>query len=117
MKSIFTVAMLLVVSEGGGITQWLKNQMLSCTFKNFTGVDCPGCGFQRSVLALFNGDFAKSFKLYPPTVPLIFLAIFLILHLKLDFKLGAITIKLMYILIATMVIINYIYKVYNQQLF
>lgn len=117
MKSIFTLTTLLVVSESGGITQWLKNQMLSCTFKSFTGVDCPGCGFQRSVLALFSGDFVDSFKLYPPTIPLILLAVFLILHLKLDFKLGALAIKLMYIIIATMVVINYIYKVYHQQLF
>ena len=117
MKGISIVTSVLLLADGGGVTQWLKNQMLSCTFKSYTGVDCPGCGFQRSVLSLVRGDFTESFKLYPPTIPLIILAAFLLLHLKLDFKLGALTIKLMYILVVTMVVINYIYKVYYHQLF
>ncbi|MBC8054823.1 MAG: DUF2752 domain-containing protein [Sphingobacteriaceae bacterium] len=42
--------------------------MLPCFFKHLTGFDCPGCGFQRSVLALFNGDFKMSITLYPAAV-------------------------------------------------
>ncbi len=117
MKGLFMLTNVLLVAQSGGVTLWLKNQMLSCTFKSYTGVDCPGCGFQRSVLSLFRGDFIESFKLYPPTIPLIILGLFLLLHLKLDFKLGALAIKFMYILVVTMVVINYIYKVYHHQLF
>ncbi len=41
----------------------LRNQHLPslCTFKNLTGLPCPGCGLVRSVTALVHGDVAGSF--------------------------------------------------------
>jgi hypothetical protein len=45
--------------------------LLPCPFKYLTGYDCPGCGFQRSVLALLNGNFHESFQLYPPAIPIL----------------------------------------------
>lgn len=109
--------MLILMGESGGAIHWLENHLFACPFKNLTGIDCPGCGFQRSVVALLKGDFLSSLKLYPATIPFLGLVIFLLLHLKFDFKNGAFFIKVMYILITTIVIINYIYKIYNQQLF
>lgn len=53
--------------------------MLPCYFKHFTGFDCPGCGFQRSVIALIQGDFIKSFHLYPGAV---FILILLLISLS-----------------------------------
>jgi len=48
-----------------------NNYLLPCPFKYLTGYDCPGCGFQRSLLALLAGDLHRSFQLYPATIPLI----------------------------------------------
>ena len=39
--------------------------MLPCFTKKFFGVDCPGCGLQRSVAFLFQGDFAAAWEMYP----------------------------------------------------
>jgi hypothetical protein len=50
---------------------WLQNHLLPCPFKYLTGIDCPGCGFQRSVVALLQGNLHQSFKLYPPAIPLL----------------------------------------------
>ena len=50
---------------------WLQKHLLTCPFKYLTGIDCPGCGFQRSVIQLMNGNFHQSFILYPPTIPLL----------------------------------------------
>jgi hypothetical protein len=50
---------------------WLQNHLLPCPFKYLTGIDCPGCGFQRAVIALLRGDLHQSFKLYPPAIPLL----------------------------------------------
>jgi hypothetical protein len=111
------VVSLFTLSKDHGFIHWLETHLLSCPFKQLTGADCPGCGFQRSVVALLRGDIASSLKLYPATIPFVGLMIFLLLHLKFDFKNGAFIIKLMYILITTIIIINYIYKVYHQQLF
>jgi hypothetical protein len=33
-----------------------------CWFKVFTGLSCPGCGFQRCVHAMFHGDFLSAIK-------------------------------------------------------
>ncbi|MDP9047591.1 MAG: DUF2752 domain-containing protein [Bacteroidota bacterium] len=49
---------------------WLQDHLLPCPFKYLTGIDCPGCGFQRSVIALIQGNLYKSLQLYPAAIPL-----------------------------------------------
>lgn len=95
---------------------WLKVHLLSCPIKHYFGIDCPGCGFQRSVLALFEGNLQSSFKLYPPTIPLIALFLFTLIHLKFDLKHGAFFIKILYIGISLLIVINYFYKIFTHQL-
>lgn len=51
--------------------KWLQNYLLPCPFKKITGIDCPGCGFQRSLLALLQGNLGQSLHLYPATIPLL----------------------------------------------
>ena len=51
---------------------WLQHHLIPCPFKYLTGIDCPGCGLQRSVIALIQGDFHRSITLYPATIPLLF---------------------------------------------
>jgi hypothetical protein len=38
--------------------------MIPCLSKTL-GVECLGCGFQRSLLLLLQGDFKASFHMYP----------------------------------------------------
>jgi hypothetical protein len=38
-----------------------------------TGIDCPGCGFQRSVIMLFKGNLKQSLHFYPAAIPLMIL--------------------------------------------
>ncbi|WP_233603924.1 MULTISPECIES: DUF2752 domain-containing protein [unclassified Pedobacter] len=95
---------------------WLGEHLFSCPFKAYFGVDCPGCGLQRSVVALLKGNFIDSFKFYPATLPLIFVLLFTLVHLKLDFKFGAQLIKIVFAGVAVIILINYIYKIYNHQL-
>src|SRR6185312_3674169 len=52
-------------------SRWLQNHLLPCPFKYLTGIDCPGCGFQRSVIALIQGNLHKSLQLYPAAIPLL----------------------------------------------
>ncbi|WP_299530744.1 DUF2752 domain-containing protein [Ulvibacterium sp.] len=42
-----------------------EDYMLPCFSKQILGVDCPGCGLQRSVALLFQGDFIAAFQMYP----------------------------------------------------
>jgi hypothetical protein len=93
---------------------WLQNHLLKCPFKYLTGIDCPGCGFQRSLLALINGDLHKSIILYPSTIPLlIFFAygisdgFFNLDNQKHTFK------KTGFILIGSMILISYTIKMWK----
>jgi len=45
--------------------------MLPCPSKTFLGLECPGCGLQRSFLALVKGQVLESIKLYPALIPLL----------------------------------------------
>ncbi|MGY4385383.1 hypothetical protein ACVWYN_002421 [Pedobacter sp. UYP24] len=99
------------------IIDWLKGHLLTCPFKSHTGLDCPGCGFQRSLLALIQGDVKSSIHLFPASLPIVMLLIFVPAHLKFDFKQGARTIKLLYLFIALVIVLNYVYKIYNHNLY
>jgi len=39
--------------------------MIPCLSKTLFGFECLGCGFQRSVFLLFQGEFLAAFKMYP----------------------------------------------------
>jgi hypothetical protein len=52
--------------------------MLPCMSKQLTGMDCPGCGIQRSISLLLEGHLEGSFLMYPGLFPGIFLFFFLI---------------------------------------
>jgi hypothetical protein len=60
--------------------------MLPCLNKKLFGIDCLGCGFQRSLLSVLKGDFVAAFKVYPAIFTLLLMAVFLLLHLKFKFK-------------------------------
>ncbi len=117
MKRALAIFMLALVGEGHSVIHWLESHLLACPFKKLTGIDCPGCGLQRSIVSLLKGDIVASLKFYPPTFSLLVLLVFALFHLKFDFKNGALIIKTLYILTTVIIIINYIYKVYHQQLF
>jgi hypothetical protein len=43
----------------------LEKYALKCIIKALTGFECPFCGFQRSVWALFNGNIRLAFSYNP----------------------------------------------------
>ena len=100
----------------GGLIEWLKNNMLTCPSKRFFHFDCPGCGLQRSIIALLEGDLAKSLQLYPATIPIIFCLVFTALHLKFKFKFGPEIIKATYIFSSLIIVVSYIYKIFTHKL-
>ncbi len=84
--------------------------MLPCFSKQFLGMDCPGCGLQRSVLFLIRGEFVEAFKMYPAIYPMIALFSFLVLKNWLNIKHeSTITFSLMLVTTAA-ILTNYILK-------
>ena len=43
----------------------LEKYMLPCLFKTLFGIECLGCGFQRALFLLFQGEFLAAFKMFP----------------------------------------------------
>jgi hypothetical protein len=95
------------------ITNWLQNHLITCPFKKLTGIDCPGCGFQRSVVALLQGDLKRSLSLYPATIPLLVTALFVFLSIKLNMDNSHIIKKTLYMITGFIIIGSYIIKIYT----
>ena len=77
---------------------WLENHLMTCPYKAISGVDCPGCGMQRSFIELLKGNVSESMHLYPALIPTMFTIGLTGLHLLFKFKDGAKYIKYSFIL-------------------
>ncbi|HRO45099.1 DUF2752 domain-containing protein [Agriterribacter sp.] len=97
--------------------QWLEAHMLICPSVKYWGMICPGCGMQRSLIALLKGDFLSSLLLYPALLPLIILIAYALLHLKYKFTGGAKNIIVMQVVVVSIITAHYIYKIYTHQIF
>ena len=90
---------------------WLQNYLIPCPFKKLTGIDCPGCGFQRSVLALFSGQLHQSIVLYPATIPIVAAVIFSTFNGRLNLTRYNAIKKGLFILSAIVVLVSYTIKI------
>ena len=92
------------------IINWLENNLQPCFYKKFIGIDCPGCGMQRSIIELLKGNLYESFVFYPALFPIVFMLIFLFLHLIFKYKNGANILKWTFIINVIIIFGNFIYK-------
>jgi len=91
--------------------KWIEKYLLPCPFKQITGFDCPGCGFQRSVISLLKGNLTESFHLYPATLPILLLALFLLLKIKFALDRKGKASRALFVVAAVMVTISYAFKI------
>jgi len=94
------------------LVDWLQNHLIPCPFKALTGIDCPGCGFQRSCIALLQGNLSKSWLLYPPTIPLLLLFISAGLLYKFRIKNYALILRILVIVVGNFVMLSYLHKMF-----
>jgi hypothetical protein len=100
----------ILVSTYGDILSFLEKNMLKCPMKSITGMDCPGCGMQRSILLLMRGEVYESIKQYPATITILLMLVFLVLHLKFKFTNGATVLKYIFIFNAIIITLNFTIK-------
>ena len=91
------------------IVQYLENHMGTCFYMKYFGIPCPGCGMQRSLIALLKGQVLESLYLYPALIPTIIMVVYLILHLFLKFNQGASVLKYLFIMNGAIILFHYIY--------
>lgn len=89
---------------------WLESHLMPCFFKYYIGIDCPGCGMQRSFILLLKGQLIESIKMYPALLPILGMISLLALHIIFKFKQGANILKLNFIFTTLLIIGNYIFK-------
>ncbi|POS02836.1 uncharacterized protein DUF2752 [Flavobacterium croceum DSM 17960] len=91
----------------------MEKYMIPCLFKKTTGIDCVGCGFQRAVYMVFTGDFKDAFYMFPAVyTTLLFFSIVLLnfIDTKRNYHKLIVVSAIVNVLI---MIISYIYKMYN----
>lgn len=87
--------------------------MLPCMNKSLFGIDCIGCGTQRSLLLVLNGEFTMAFYQFPAIYSTLLLFGLIGLHL-IDKKRNYQKIIIgLAIINALIMIISYIYKITN----
>lgn len=88
----------------------MEEYMLPCMSKKLFGIDCPGCGMQRSLSMVARGEFLDAFSMFPAIYTTILLFFFLLLHfIDRSHKYNKIIVTLA-ITNAVIMIIAYIYK-------
>lgn len=50
----------------------MEEYMLPCLSKKYLGIECFGCGTQRALVLLFQGEFKAAFVMYPAIYTLVF---------------------------------------------
>ncbi|QQS50451.1 MAG: DUF2752 domain-containing protein [Bacteroidota bacterium] len=89
---------------------FLEKHSMACFYKKYCGIECPGCGFQRSLAHLLRGEWSDSFHAYPALIPTILMLCFLGLHLIFRFPKGARVLLVMFFINLGIIIANYILK-------
>ncbi|WP_103067947.1 DUF2752 domain-containing protein [Aquimarina sediminis] len=92
------------------LASYLETHLFQCPTKRLIGIDCLGCGLQRSFILLIRGNITASFLMYPALIPMLIMLGYLTSHLIFKFKNGAKILQYFYILNIILIITNYFIK-------
>lgn len=91
----------------------LEDYMLPCFTKQYLGIDCMGCGIQRSLALILNGEFVAAFKMYPAIYTLLLFFGFLGVNMFYNFSFAPKLIRNLVIINGVIITINFINKFIN----
>ncbi len=91
----------------------MDDYMLPCLNKKLFGVECMGCGIQRSIALILEGQFIDAFYMYPAIYSLIILFLCIGINIFFKFKHSNKIIGGLAILTVATIIISYIIKIIN----
>ncbi len=94
------------------LSKGIEDYMLPCLNKKLLGFECMGCGLQRSVNFLLQGEFIAAFKMYPAIYTIILLLGFIIINHFKNFKYSNKIIIILAILNVAVIIGSYLLKLY-----
>ncbi|TDQ29783.1 DUF2752 domain-containing protein [Tenacibaculum caenipelagi] len=88
----------------------LEDYMLPCLNKKFFGIDCLGCGIQRALNLVLQGEFVAAFKIYPAIYTLLLLAVVIGVNFFYNIKYAQKIISILAIINIAIIVISYIIK-------
>lgn len=88
----------------------VNDYMLPCMNKKLFGIDCPGCGFQRSVVMVTKGEFKEAFYMFPAIYTTLLFSLAVVVHFVLKKKITAKILLILGILNVAILIIAYVLK-------
>ncbi|WP_428225914.1 DUF2752 domain-containing protein [Flavobacterium sp.] len=84
--------------------------MFPCPSKYFFNVDCLGCGGQRALVLLLQGDWVAAFNMYPPIFTVIPWALFFCYSQCYPTKVSKSRLRILTLLNCIVIPISYIFK-------
>lgn len=90
----------------------MDDLLIPCLNKQLFGMDCYGCGGQRALLLLLNGEFYEAFKMFPAIYALLSLLIFVISDMFFRFKYAHVIKMSLIIVTAAIILLNYSVKMF-----
>jgi len=89
-----------------------EDYMLPCLNKKLLGLDCMGCGMQRSISLVLQGNFVEAFFMYPAIYTLMLMLGLIGINYFRNFKHAYKIIVILVILNAALIIGNFIFKTF-----
>ena len=89
-----------------------EEYMLPCLNKKLFGIECMGCGMQRSIFLVLKGDFIEAFHMYPAIYTLILLFGIIVFNMFKNFKYAGKIILVLAILNGLIIISSFIIKTF-----
>lgn len=89
----------------------MEDYMLPCLNKKLLGLECMGCGIQRSLYLIYKGEFVEAFYMYPAIYTLIALFFTIGLNIFFKFKNANKIIGTLAIITVTTIIVSYFIKI------
>lgn len=91
-------------------TSSMEEYMLPCITKKILGVECLGCGIQRSIALILHGDFIGALYMYPAIYPMLALGGIIVTNMFFPLKYATKIIWFLGTLTAIVMIGNYVWK-------
>ena len=89
---------------------WLERHLLPCFFKSHFNMECPGCGMQRSLIALLKGDISESLHYHVALIPFMITLTVLIIQLMIKHEKGGKWVMWAFIITTVITVVQYIIK-------
>lgn len=91
----------------------MEKYMLPCLNKKLFGIECLGCGLQRAIALVFQGEFMAAFKMYPAVYSLLILFTIIGVNIFFKFRHSNKIIGILAIITVTTIVVSYIVKLIN----